>query len=279
VSRADTTAPDGLSTSFDIDDSDPESSVPTAEQAMKRPLDMGYHIMMLSERAQKASETGDYEAAARYWRAMTKAVPDMSLPRRRLCAAYEATGDLPKAIESCRSALALRGVTVQDSEHYVKLLLAKPVELDARDIADVEAIAAHLEKELGPENGPPLAKTLQCQLAVRIHDPARLETCSNALWQLRPKDPETLVYAWTLAVMRGDLAKAEKLIAEARAAQMPRQAVSKLEQQLRVERERRAPWWMQELRDGRIQLATASAVLLAVLAMFFTRKRNPRQTG
>lgn len=279
VCFAESSAPDGLTTAFTINDADPESSVPSPQAAMKRPLDMGYHIMMLSERAEKAYSGGDYPAAIRYYRALQKAVPDMSLPRRKLCRAYEAIGEMPKAIEACRDALGLNGTTVEDSERYVQLVLERAGSLGAREVADVESISAHLEKELGAERGPAVAKKMQCQLAVRTNDAARLETCTTELNELRPNDPETLVFAWTLSLMKGDLAKAERLIQRARDAQLPAPAVTKLEAALKAERDKRAPWWVHKLRDTRLQLIAGTAVALAALAMFLTRKRHPNQTG
>lgn len=278
ICSADSTAADGLTTVFTIDDADPESSVPTAEQAMRRPLDMGYHIMMLSEKAEKAYDSGDYRASIRYWRAVQKAVPDTSLSRRKLCRAYEAAGESAKAIDSCREALGLPGVTVDDNERYVGLLLQRPGALSARDIADVDSISAHLEQELGPDKGPALAKKFQCQLAVRSNDIPRLEVCTNALDQLRPNDPETLVFSWTLALTRGDFEKAEQLIQRAHAAKLPSAAVTKLEQTLSAERERRAPWWLRKLHDARLLVASATAVTVAALAMYLTRKRQRNQT-
>lgn len=279
VCSAQSSAPDGLTTSFTINDADPESSVPAPEAAMKRPLDMGYHIMMLSERGEKAYAGGDYAAAIRYYRALQKAVPDMSLPRRKLCVAHEAAGETTKALEACRAALGLNGTNVEDSERYVKLVLAQVGALSARDVADVDSISTHLEEQLGAEQGPTVAKKMQCQLAVRMNDIARLEACTTELNKLRPNDPETLVFAWTLSLMKGDLAQAEQWIARARDAQLPPRAVTKLETALQLERDKRAPWWVHKLRDTRLQLLAAIAVALAALAMFLTRKRHPNQTG
>jgi hypothetical protein len=111
---------------FQIDDADPESSVPTPEQAMKSPLKMGYYIMLLIERGQKAEERGELDTAIKFYRALAKTAPDRSTGHAELCRAYEKRGDIDAAIESCRVVLGLGGVRVQDHLHFVSLLLKKP---------------------------------------------------------------------------------------------------------------------------------------------------------
>ena len=72
-SAADLTAP------RTIDENHPERSIPTPEQAMKNPLQMGYLLMDLIARGEAATEIGDHEAAIRYYRAIAKAVPERAV--------------------------------------------------------------------------------------------------------------------------------------------------------------------------------------------------------
>src|SRR4051812_45708366 len=62
-----------------IDEEHPERSVPTPEQALKNPLEMGYLVMDLVARAEAASQRGDHAAAVRYYAAIAKAVPERSV--------------------------------------------------------------------------------------------------------------------------------------------------------------------------------------------------------
>src|SRR5690349_6017232 len=79
-----------LNSKFSIDDAHPERSLPTPEQAMKNPIEMGYLMMDLIARAEAASQRGDHGVAVRYYSAVARAVPDRSISFSKLCTAYEA---------------------------------------------------------------------------------------------------------------------------------------------------------------------------------------------
>jgi hypothetical protein len=86
---ADTVVANDLSKRHAIDEHDPEASVPTPEQAMRNPLEMGYLLMDLIARAEAATQRGDHAAAVRYHRAIVKAVPARALAHANLCRAQE----------------------------------------------------------------------------------------------------------------------------------------------------------------------------------------------
>lgn len=270
---------DTLTSKFAIDDRDPASSIPSAQQAMKRPLDMGYHLMLLTEKAEAATKRGDHIAAAKYWLAIGKAVPDRAVSFSNACQAYEAAGDYKAALENCWAALGKGGVTVEDNLRFVRLVLeTKPGALDASSIADVEAVGRHLEHELDKKEGPLMAELVRCQLGARLEDVPRLQACTKKLDALAPDDPRTLVFSWSLALRQRNLTQAERILERAKQAKLPAAATQKMSDALQLVRERQAPWWQRALHDSRALGITAGLMALAagVAGFIGRRRRSPR---
>jgi hypothetical protein len=65
-----------LSMKYQIDHENPEASVPPAKERNANPLEMGYLLQDLLERAEQARKQNDYRAVVRYARAVVKAVPE-----------------------------------------------------------------------------------------------------------------------------------------------------------------------------------------------------------
>lgn len=204
--------PGGLS-KWPVNDSDPNRSLPTAEQRDKNPLEFGYHMMDLADKADIARRKGDFAAVGRYYEAMAVAVPDRAIGYRKACEGYEKAGNLEKAIAMCRGALGGDGLAVDDYQHFAKLVLAKPGELSAADIEDLSQIAVHLKAEQGAMAA---GVNLQCELAQRLDDVQRLEDCVTVATRETPNDPRLLVFQWGLAMKKEDYRQAEALIAAAR---------------------------------------------------------------
>jgi tetratricopeptide (TPR) repeat protein len=269
---------DALTSKFAIDDNDPVKSVPSPDEAMKQPLQMGYHIMLLSERADAASQRGDHFGAAKYWSAMAKAVPDRSLPFSKMCRAYEAAGDYKSAIESCRTALGKAGVTVEDGLQYARLVLDhKPGTLSAGDIGDIEAIGAHLKTQIQKDAGDVVAARLLCDLGIRVSDVARMQACTKELTRVAPNDPQTLVYSWSLALLQGNLTNAQQTLRLAQQAKLPASTIQRMSEYLKLEQQRRGPWWKRALGDMRLRFGLAAALVVAVVAaMLVINRRRQR---
>lgn len=267
---------DALTSSFAIDDANPVSSVPSPQEAMQQPLQMGYHVMLLSEKAEAAAKRGDHREAAKFWQALAKAVPDTSLPFVKICQEFEAASDFPQAIDACRTALGKLGVTVDDNLHYVRLLLDhKPGTLSASEIEDIDAIAAHIQEQLKNEEGDKAAARMQCSLGTRLSDAARLQKCTEQLARLSPKDPDTLVFAWSLALLQGNLEQAEQTLKAAREAKLPAATIRSMTDYVKAERLRRAPFWQRALADARLRLGLGVAcVVAAVLGLLFVSRRR-----
>jgi tetratricopeptide (TPR) repeat protein len=258
---------------FKVNDADPESSVPTMEQAMRSPLKMGYFVMLLIERGKAAQEHKEFPAAIRYRRALVKAVPERSIGYSLLCQTHEAAGDLPAATKACRDALGKAGVTVEDNLRFVNLVLAKQGDLATSEIEDVQAIIAHLDKELTSDDKPIVIERMRCDLATRVADEKGLEACTQRLGELQPNDPRTFAYSWALALRKRDFDTATALIASAKAAGLPEPAIAKMQAGLQAERDRAEP--VRRWLDQWGLLVGLTLSLLSLAALLSQRKRAP----
>jgi tetratricopeptide (TPR) repeat protein len=257
---------------FPINDDDPVSSIPTAEQANKAPLDMGYWAMAVSDRAEAAVKKGEHAKAAKYFAALAAAVPDRAISFSKLCKSLELAGDHKHALEACRSALGKSGVTVDDHVRYVGLVLAGTAAIPKAQLADVDAIIDQLDSKLGANSVPLIANQLRCEVGLRLQDKLRLTACVQAFQKLAPKDPRTTAFGFALALQEHEFGDAEALIAQAKQDKLPAAAVAQMETALRVERER-APTVLGMLRRW---LAPALAVA-CVVALFMLGTRRTRK--
>ena len=133
---------------FPIDDADPERSIPGEEEAARDPLQMGYLIVALTNRAQEALQQGQPARAAKYFRALGKASPGRALPFRKACAAYESAGEIASAIDMCRAALGKIDATANDRLDFLDVALKKPGELTRAELSDIDGTIARLQREL-----------------------------------------------------------------------------------------------------------------------------------
>jgi hypothetical protein len=248
---------------FPLDDKNPEASVPSMEQAMKKPLQMGYFVMVLIERGQTALDKKDFAAAVRYYRALAKALPERAKSYSLLCRAYQGTGQLAEALDACRTALGKEAVTIEDNARFVELVLAQPGKLAAKDVEDVHAVVAHLEKEIvDPNDAKIIPNQLECELAARLEDVPALKTCSTVLRQVAPRDARTFAFAWVLALKQRDLAAAEQLLVDARSAGLSDPALAKMEAGLSALRDGGSsrPHWVR-------QYGLIGSLLIALIAV------------
>jgi hypothetical protein len=195
-----------------VDDQHIEESLAKADAV--NPLVFGDALMVTIDRAQKATERGDHATAARYWTAVTRAVPDRSYGFARLCEAREAAGDLAAAVEACRAAITHDGSTVRDYTRFVRLLLAKAGRLTVDDRRQIGVAIGALAKE--PKAAADGAE-LECELALRDGDFTALRTATAKLVAAAPDSPNTAFYRWTLAFEARDRRAADGLVGEARA--------------------------------------------------------------
>jgi hypothetical protein len=259
---------------FTIDDQDPERLIPSVAERNEAPLDFGYFLMNLSERADEASKRGDHEKAARYYRAVAKAVPENSVGFSKACAEYEAAGLIAEGVSSCAEALTRQGVKLTDYQRYVRLVLAKPGTLAANAVSDLDAVVEHLEAS--PETRLAGA-TAACAVALRLDDAARLARCASILRQGAPDDAQTIAYEWALAVKQDDQSAMERLVERARHSNMSKAAVKRLEDATREETSLRHRI-LEHSRPIVVGAALLGLVLLG-LAIFLRLKRLPRRAS
>lgn len=213
-----------------VDDAHPEASFQAVEK-QGNPLAVGDLLMELADRGDKATKRGDHAAAARYWTAVTKAVPDRTYGWARLCEALDAPGQREQALAACRNALTRQGTTtVGDYTHFVRLLLAKNAPLTTSERKQVGVAIAQLAAE------PKAAidtERLRCDLAAHEHDIAGLESCSAKLVAAAPEDLRTISSEWALSVAKGDRAAAERFVDRIRATGRNGKTVDAMEDAMR----------------------------------------------
>jgi len=253
-----------LSTKFKINDADPESSIPDDKIKNANPLEFGYLLQDLLARAEEAKKAQDYQAVIRYYRAIAKGVPDRSKGWGKLCEAYEVVHDRDRAIKACQYAIEREGAEAGDFVRYVGLIISKPDGLTADERKELSAVLAHLEKD--PSIGVTF-RHLQCQVGVKEHDAAMLEACTAALEKVAPDDAKTVIFKWSLAMMKGRTDEANKLVDRARDLGVLAEAVERM-QNLTTPGGRRhwAAWAV---------VGACAGLVLATALLWFTRKTRP----
>lgn len=216
---------------FQIDDDDPEASVPGPDAATRDPLQYGYFLQDLAAKAEAASKNGDHAAAARFYGAIAKGAPTVAYPPRQMCVELEAAGDIPQAIQACRSAVSRLGSTAADYTRFVSLVLASKQPMQPGERKELDAVVAHLQKE-SPDGSMPTM--LRCQVDLRFKDVPALEACTAALAKLAPNDPKTVSLQWALAVEKRDRGTALSLLQRARSLGVSAAALAKMEEGTRA---------------------------------------------
>jgi len=218
--------PNDMLGDWEINDADPESSVPTPAKRDRDPMSFGHFLLDLSFKAERAEKKNDHLAAAKYYRAVAKAVPDRSVGFSKACKQYEALGDWQDALDFCRGALSREGVKLEDYQNFVRLQLAKTGLLVPAEIEDVVGVVKHLSAD---ESTGAAAAEMQCDLGVRISSVQHLQECTTKLAALAPKDAKVIPYQWALAMKREDFAEARRVIDRAKAASMKPENVQQME--------------------------------------------------
>ena len=158
------------------------------------------------------TKKNDPQRAIKYYRAVAAAVPEEAKGWSLLCAAYEKAQDRERAMRACKYAVDRRGVALADYGRYVGLFVSKPGDLTSDEKGELKGVLDHLDKQ--PELAVPTAH-LRCQVAVKTKDVQDMQACTAVLAKVAPDDPKTVVFQWSLAVMRGDAAEASRLIGRA----------------------------------------------------------------
>jgi hypothetical protein len=263
---------------FAIDDRDPAHTVPSATEAERKPLQMGYLLMDLSDRAEHAIQLGDHAKAAQYYRALIKVVPERAISYSRACREHEAAGQVNDAIEMCRLALGKSGVKLEDHTRFVRVMLRKDGALSAAEIADIDAVIERIRTD-GGQDGKRVAAVFDCDLGVRIEDPKRTSAGIASLQQLKQPTAQIVAYQWALALMEHDLDRATEILGEAKQAGVPQSAIDamqgalaspSLREQLAASHAGKLPaWWP----------GAAMAALVMIVAIAMLRRRGQARQG
>jgi hypothetical protein len=247
--------PGQLSSLFRIDDADPESTVPTPHQRDGNPIEFGYYLQDLMAKAEAATKKNDQDAYIRYMRALAVSVPNHAKGWSLLCEAYERANDRQRAIAACRYAIDREGVQLADYNRFVHLLATKAGELDRDERAALVEVLAHLDRQADVEVA---TARMRCEAAVKMQDQAAMERCTAVLAKVAPDDPKTIVFQWSLAMMRGKHDDAKRLVARAKTAGLTAEAIDGMNKLMSQRR-----WSRQLLGFG--ALGTVAAALLFLL--------------
>jgi hypothetical protein len=228
-------------------------------------MEYGYFLQDVLTAAEAAEQRRDHRAAARYYRAIVKAVPDRAKGFTKLCEALRADGQTAEALKACELALTKEGVVADDFVRYARLLLAKSGDLTAAEVDDVKGVVAHLR-------GQPVARVfghhLECELATRRDDATLLESCTAGLVKDAPRDPKTISFQWALALKRREHGQALALIARAREAGVSAEGIARMEAATTAIR----PFWKAMFLD--LRYLGLGAVAIGALGLLLAGRRR-----
>lgn len=211
---------------FTVDDADPEAHLPNLEARDKDPVSFASFLFQLGDKAEAAKKRGDTAAVVRFYRALAAAVPEVSASFRELCKAYEAAGEFDKAERSCEVALTKRGVLPVDYERYVKVAVATPGDLREAQIEKLNTVVGHLKTKKATEA---LAVQLDCEVAGRLGEIARLEACLATLSERAVPEAIRLPFVWRMAMLKHDFSEASRLVDTAATAGVPEPEVVRMQ--------------------------------------------------
>lgn len=253
---------------FALDDANPEAKLPTREQSEQRPLQFGYLLMDLEERATLARGRGDYARALSYHRATARLLPERASSHRALCVDYATLNDRAHALAACRMALGSSGATTADAAQLVQLVVTHPGGIDAAELQDARATVDHLAQQ---ESTLTAALELRCELELKANNSAELRSCSRELSARAPDSPRALAFAWHVAMNEGDLPRARELVQRAKQVGAPADAIARMELVTASTSEPTSGFSLSGL-PTRLLFAVGAALLLAVaLARRFVR--------
>lgn len=246
---------------------------------MKRPMEMGYMLMELSDRAELAKSKGDHAQAAKYYRAMARAVPDRAVSFSKACAAHEAASQWDEAAEMCRAALGRGGVKAEDYARFVRVTLRKPGPVASAELDDVEAVIGELRSRATTPEGKRVPVDLECELATRLEDKARTRACVGALKELGRDPVKTKVYEWSLAMMENDEKAARDVLVKAKAVGVTPAALASMQRELdarfsKVASAPASPNEGSQLRSWLPSVAVALMIAIAATVMMTRRRGN-----
>lgn len=138
-------APGDIASKFPVNDKDPISSLPSAEERNQNPVEFGHHLQDLIARAEGAFRKQQYESAAKFYEALARVAPERAVAFSRLCVCYGRLGKAELASANCATAIRLGGAKVIDHLRFINLTLQK-TKFSQTDADEIEASLEHLRK-------------------------------------------------------------------------------------------------------------------------------------
>jgi len=257
----------GMARAVPIDAAHPEESVAEVQRSGD-PLAFANLLQDMSVSAELATKHGNHAAAARYWLALTKAVPERTYGFARLCDALDANGQRDQALVACRTAITKQGTTAGDYTHFVKLLLAGDAPLTPSDRRQIDVAIGQLAREPAAAL---ITESVRCNVAAHEHDLPGLEACTAKLVATAPGDARSIAFQWALAFEKGNRAAAELYYKRATAAGADKQTLAGMAAKMRA-----AGWLGQRSRLVRLVRWSVDGLLasLALLAIYAAGARG-----
>jgi hypothetical protein len=243
---------------------EPEIPVPSLQELMADPIGGAEYLLELSNDAERAEKEGDLPRAVKYFTALSKMVPDRALSFAKLCALYQELHERDQALLNCRQATGLQGVKLADYLRYLSLLVhpSEGQAITAADVAEADAVLQHLEQQAATGFEPDL---LRCELGLSLSSPERLRECIARLEEKQAPVTQILPFRFSLTLLEKDFGAAERVIARAREAGLPEDAITMMQDEL----ERR-----DVNRPVRIWLALGALVLASGVGAALWRRRR-----
>lgn len=260
---------------FPVNDENPSSNVPTEKQRNEYPMDFGYFLQENLDRAERATKDKRHADAAKYYKAIAAAVPDVAIGATKLCESLELAGNFNDAIAACKSALGRLGAKVTDHTRFAKLVLSQQGPLPQSQVDDLKASVAHLKSQAESTKDNEImtvAFDVECEIAKRTKNMALLASCAAGLAKLDPHSARSISLQWAVAMNNNDKVSAQRLVAVAVEHKLPQDVVSMMKQGT----ESLEPAWRRTLSDWRV-LAAALAVVTVVVLLIFGRRSSLRQ--
>jgi tetratricopeptide (TPR) repeat protein len=189
-------------------------TIPSRAELDRDPIAAADLLLELGEKAEYAENAQQYEAAVTYYLGIARLVPDRALAFSRLCRLYPELGQHDLALQACRQATGLSGVTLEDYLRYASLVLAPVPDraLSDAEVAELDAVFAHLNAQ-GKASAD--AGWLMCRLGVKLESVERLRQCLSLLEHELPDASATLPYRFSLAMLERDFSRGRDLIRRA----------------------------------------------------------------
>jgi tetratricopeptide (TPR) repeat protein len=235
-----------------VDDKDPVSSIPNETDRNGDPLQFGYWLQDATLKAARASNRGDHDAAAKFYQALSVAVPDRAVSFVKMCNEYELAGETDNALKACGDALLRDGVSVGDYTRFIRMELEKSGPLSPKEVTALGNILAHMKDD---PNGRDVYPEMECEVGTRTSNVTMLRECAAAFAAVAPNDVRTISYQWALATEERKFGAAERLIEQAQAMGLRQDSIDNMK---RTTEARQKNYWFRQL------LIMMGVVILAV---------------